>query len=107
MNAIATDVIRCMAGTIDCAGSRATVRSPMILVVYNDSHLGLLCDGQVIDLTDLVPPDVAAWPRTFVIRAIADFDRLRPAIEQRVTSAPRIPVADVKLNAPVVCPSKI
>jgi 2-keto-4-pentenoate hydratase/2-oxohepta-3-ene-1,7-dioic acid hydratase in catechol pathway len=67
----------------------------------------LLRGTDVIDISDLISPDVSTWPRTFVIRAIAEFGRLRATIEARRASASGVALSDVTLKAPLVHPSKI
>ena len=79
----------------------------MRLVVYDDWRLGVIRDGEVVDVSDLVGAGDASWPPVFLLRAIADFDRLRPALEQAVRSRPSRPLAQLHLEAPVVFPSKV
>jgi 2-keto-4-pentenoate hydratase/2-oxohepta-3-ene-1,7-dioic acid hydratase in catechol pathway len=77
----------------------------MRLVIYNGAKLGVLRGDTVIDITDLVEAG-PSWPPTFFVRAVAEFDRLRPAIEARLASPGR-PLVSVKLESPVVFPSKL
>jgi len=77
------------------------------LVVFDDSRLGLLRDGVVIDASDLVGAGGADWPPVFLLRAIADFDRLRPRLLDALERRPGIPLDRVRLQAPVVFPSKV
>jgi 2-keto-4-pentenoate hydratase/2-oxohepta-3-ene-1,7-dioic acid hydratase in catechol pathway len=79
----------------------------MRLAVYDDRRLGVIRDGEVVDVSDLVGAGDAGWPPVFLLRAIADFDRLRPALEQAVRSRPSRPLAELHLEAPVVFPSKV
>jgi 2-keto-4-pentenoate hydratase/2-oxohepta-3-ene-1,7-dioic acid hydratase in catechol pathway len=79
----------------------------MRLVVYDDRRLGVLRDGEAVDVSDLVGAPDAGWPPVFLLRAIAGFDRLRPALEQALRSRPSRPLAQLHLEAPVVFPSKV
>jgi 2-keto-4-pentenoate hydratase/2-oxohepta-3-ene-1,7-dioic acid hydratase in catechol pathway len=77
------------------------------LVVFDDSRLGLLRDGAVVDVSDLVGAGSTEWPPVFLLRAIADFDRQRPRLAEAVERRPGIPLDRVRLRAPVVFPSKV
>jgi 2-keto-4-pentenoate hydratase/2-oxohepta-3-ene-1,7-dioic acid hydratase in catechol pathway len=79
----------------------------MRLVVYDDSRLGVLRDGTVVDVSDLVGAGAADWPPVFLLRAIAGFDRLRPRLEEALRSRAGVPLERVRLQAPVVFPSKV
>jgi 2-keto-4-pentenoate hydratase/2-oxohepta-3-ene-1,7-dioic acid hydratase in catechol pathway len=77
------------------------------IVVFDDSRLGLLGESVVVDVSDLVGAGGAEWPPVFLLRAIADFERLRPRLLRAVESRPGIPLDRVQLRAPVVFPSKV
>jgi 2-keto-4-pentenoate hydratase/2-oxohepta-3-ene-1,7-dioic acid hydratase in catechol pathway len=77
------------------------------LVVFDDSRLGLLRDGGVVDVSDLVGAGTAQWPPLFLLRTIADFDRLRPRLDDALRSRPGVPLERLRLQAPVVFPSKV
>jgi 2-keto-4-pentenoate hydratase/2-oxohepta-3-ene-1,7-dioic acid hydratase in catechol pathway len=77
------------------------------IVVFDDSRLGLLRDGAVVDVSDLVGAGGADWPPVFLLRAIADFDRLRPRLLDVLERRPGTPLDRVRLRAPVVFPSKV
>jgi 2-keto-4-pentenoate hydratase/2-oxohepta-3-ene-1,7-dioic acid hydratase in catechol pathway len=79
----------------------------MRLVVFGDGRLGLLREDAVVDVSDLVGAGGAEWPPTFLLRAIAEFPRLRPRLAEALGSRPGVPVDRVQLQAPVVFPSKI
>ncbi|HEY7139014.1 MAG TPA: fumarylacetoacetate hydrolase family protein [Methylomirabilota bacterium] len=76
-------------------------------MVFDDSRLGLLRDDSVVDASDLVGAGGADWPPVFLLRVIADFDRLRPRLLDALGRRPGIPLARVRLQAPVVFPSKV
>jgi 2-keto-4-pentenoate hydratase/2-oxohepta-3-ene-1,7-dioic acid hydratase in catechol pathway len=79
----------------------------MRLVVFDDSRLGLLRDGAVVDVSDLVGAGAAEWPPVFLLRAIAGFDRLRSRLDEAGRSRPGVPTARVQLRAPLVFPNKV
>lgn len=79
----------------------------MRIVVYGDSRVGLLRDGAVIDVSDIVGAVPDEWPPAFLLRAIQRFDRLRPRLEDALRSRPSSPLDEVELHAPVVFPSKV
>ena len=79
----------------------------MRFVVFDDSRLGLLRDAVVVDVSDLVGTGRGDWPPVFLLRAIADFDRLRPPLIEALRDRRGIPLDRVQLGAPVVFPSKV
>jgi 2-keto-4-pentenoate hydratase/2-oxohepta-3-ene-1,7-dioic acid hydratase in catechol pathway len=79
----------------------------MRFVVYDDSRLGLLRNGELVDVSDLVAAGDTAWPPVFLLRAIAGFDRLRPRLEEALRTRPGRPLARARLEAPVVFPTKV
>jgi len=79
----------------------------MRLVVYDDSRLGLVRDGSVVDVSDLAGAGAGEWPPVFLLRAIAGFGRLRPRLEEALRGRPGVPLDRVRLQAPVVFPSKV
>ena len=79
----------------------------MRLAVFGDSRLGLLRDGAIVDVSDLVGAGGTDWPPVFLLRAIAGFDRLRPLLLAALEQRPGIPLDRVRLRAPAVFPSKV
>ena len=79
----------------------------MRLVVFDDARLGLVRDDGVVDVSDLVGAGRAEWPPVFSLRAIADFDRLRPRLTEPLGTRPGLLLSEVHLAAPVVFPSKV
>jgi 2-keto-4-pentenoate hydratase/2-oxohepta-3-ene-1,7-dioic acid hydratase in catechol pathway len=77
------------------------------LVVHDDSRLGLLREERVVDVSDLVGAGGADWPPVFLLRAIAGFDRLRPRLEEALRSRTGVALEHVRLQAPVVFPTKV
>lgn len=79
----------------------------MRLVGFDDDRVGVLIDDRVVELTDLVDVHGGSWPPTAMLRLIRDYDRLRPQIEARAGAGAGIPLAGVRLSAPVRWPSKL
>jgi 2-keto-4-pentenoate hydratase/2-oxohepta-3-ene-1,7-dioic acid hydratase in catechol pathway len=77
------------------------------LAVFDDSRLGLLRDGALVDVSDLVGAGGTDWPPVFLLQAIAGFDRLRPQLFAALEQRPGIPLDRVRLRAPAVFPSKV
>jgi 2-keto-4-pentenoate hydratase/2-oxohepta-3-ene-1,7-dioic acid hydratase in catechol pathway len=77
------------------------------LVVFDGGRLGLLRDAAVVNVSDLVGAGGVGWPPVFLLRAIADYDRLRPRLLEAQRSRRGIPFDRVRLEAPVVFPSKV
>ncbi|CAN0482588.1 unnamed protein product, partial [Phaeothamnion confervicola] len=80
----------------------------MKLVSFNGTRIGVVRDGEVIDISDLVGADGGAnpWPPVAMNRLIADFAAYRPKIEAAM-SRPGKPIGQVKLTTPVPFPSKV
>jgi 2-keto-4-pentenoate hydratase/2-oxohepta-3-ene-1,7-dioic acid hydratase in catechol pathway len=78
----------------------------MRLVRFNEGRIGVLQGDRVHDASAAVGLDLAAWPPVGMIRLIRDFAALRPKLEQAARS-PGLPLADVKLLAPIVWPHNL
>jgi 2-keto-4-pentenoate hydratase/2-oxohepta-3-ene-1,7-dioic acid hydratase in catechol pathway len=79
----------------------------MRLAVFDDNKVGVVKDGQVVDVTDLVGAGHEEWPPVAVTRAIALFSRLRPRLEEALGTRSGTPLEGVRLRAPVPFPSKV
>ena len=79
----------------------------MRIAVYDDSRVGLLRNETLVDVSDLVSARNGEWPPVFLLRAIADFERLRPRLSEALQRREGIPLGRVQLRAPVVFPSKV
>jgi 2-keto-4-pentenoate hydratase/2-oxohepta-3-ene-1,7-dioic acid hydratase in catechol pathway len=66
---------------------------------------GLITGAGVVSIADLVAP--GATPQLTMTGIINDFERLRPALEQRARAGEALPLADVRLRAPLPRPGKI
>ncbi|MEA2638634.1 MAG: hypothetical protein QOF51_28 [Chloroflexota bacterium] len=79
----------------------------MKLALFDNWRLGVVEGDQIADVTDAIEDHSTDWPYSWVPRMIIDFDRIRPRIEQRLASARRVPVAQVKLRPPIPTPFNI
>lgn len=79
----------------------------MRLVVYDENKIGLVKDGRIVDVSDLVSAGAEEWPPVALTRLIASFDRLRPRLEEALGRASGPTLEGVRLAAPVPFPSKV
>lgn len=79
----------------------------MRLVIFDELRMGILKDGQVYDVSDIVGARADEWPPVFWVRAVANFGQLRPKIEAAVSKGKGRPLESVRLRAPVLFPSKV
>lgn len=78
----------------------------MRFVRYNAGQIGVLRDGLVHDVTLATGSHAAAWPPVDMVRLIKNFDALLPQIRTALTG-PGVPVAEVRLEAPILWPNKL
>src|SRR6476659_1571814 len=81
--------------------------SAVKLVVYDDYRVGVMQDDGLHDVTAAIPGWDPTWPQTFMLRTIANFATLRPAIERAAANSPPRALNDVRLLPSVPCPNKI
>jgi len=79
----------------------------MRIAVYDNNRVGLVRNETLVDVSDIVSARDGEWPPVFLLRAIADFDRLRPRLTEALRSREGLPLDRVQLRAPVVFPSKV
>src|SRR5262249_33643320 len=79
----------------------------MRIAVYDDTRMGLVRNETLVDVSDLVSARDGEWPPVFLLRAIADFDRLRPRLTEALQRREGVPLGRAQLRAPVVFPSKV
>lgn len=70
-----------------------------------DLNQGLLTSRGVVDISSLIPAEHT--PQEKMQRLIGDFDRLRPALEEREASGEALPLDMVRLGPPLPRPGKI
>jgi 2-keto-4-pentenoate hydratase/2-oxohepta-3-ene-1,7-dioic acid hydratase in catechol pathway len=78
----------------------------MRLCVYDDARVGLVREDAVVDVSDLVGAS-GDWPPTFLLRAIAGFDELRPRLDEALRTRSGTVLAPGRLRAPIVFPTKV
>lgn len=78
----------------------------MRLVGLQGNRIGVVRDGRVVDLTDLVPGQ-AEWPPVQMIRLIRDFENLAEPIRTRLSSSDGVALSDLGLMAPIRWPNKV
>lgn len=78
----------------------------MKLLRFNGGRIGLLDGGKVYDATDAAGVDPKAWPPTGMVQLIANFETLRPRLEQALKGQ-GLPLESVQLEPPLVWPHKL
>ena len=73
----------------------------MRIARFDEGRVGLVVGEELVDVTDVLGIDPAEWPPVGPNRLIRDFDSLRPRLEEAAASAPRRPLASVRLRTPV------
>ncbi len=79
----------------------------MRLVLFDDFQVGVLRGEEVVDVSHLFEDRHAPFPRTFLVRAIARFDALRPKIEAAVAGGRGRPLSACRRLPPLLHPSKV
>lgn len=78
------------------------------LCLFNDRRVGVVTAADsLVDVTSAVPGWSGDPLSDFFVRLCRDFDALRPTLEAEVEAGPEVRLADVRLDAPVLNPSKI
>ncbi len=75
---------------------------------YDQNRLGLIKDGSVFDVTDVlehIPKQ--SWPLSFGDPLISCLDELKPVIEEAALKGVCVPVDRLRFNSPIPWPSKI
>ncbi len=78
----------------------------MKITRFDNGQIGLVIDDRIVDVSDVLDDDVHAWLPVAMNRLIADFARLRPALEA-AAQRPGVPLASVTLRTPVPAASKV
>jgi 2-keto-4-pentenoate hydratase/2-oxohepta-3-ene-1,7-dioic acid hydratase in catechol pathway len=76
------------------------------LVRFNGGRIGILRDAAIYDVTVAIGLHPSAWPPVGMVQLISSFDAFVPAIRS-VLAGPRIPLAGVVLEAPILWPNKL
>jgi len=79
------------------------------LIRFNEGRLGIVAEGdRVIDVSDIVGPDLQGSPPVAMNRLIDMYARYEPLLKQRALAASAgIPIGEVRLLAPVPAASKV
>ena len=73
---------------------------------FNDGRIGVIVGDTIVDVSAACGVDPAEWPPVGIIRVIANFERLRPAIE-RAAAGPGVPLSAVRLEPPITWPRNL
>ena len=73
----------------------------MKLALFDDHRPGVVVDATMVDISSVVGDAMDAAPAERLIPVIEHFDTLRDPIEQFVASQQGVPLADVRLRAPL------
>jgi 2-keto-4-pentenoate hydratase/2-oxohepta-3-ene-1,7-dioic acid hydratase in catechol pathway len=79
----------------------------MRLVLFDDFQVGVLRGDEVVEVSHLFEERHAPFPRTFLLRAIARFDALRPAVEAAAAAGRGRPLSACRLLPPALYPTKV
>ena len=79
----------------------------MRLARFNGGRIGVCLGDEIADVTAICGVDPEEWPAVGPLRLIRDFAALRPRIEAGLASAPKIALAQARLEAPVPWPNKV
>ncbi len=79
----------------------------MKIARFDGGKVGVVLGDEIVDVTEVCGVNPAEWPATGPLRVIRDFETLRPRIEEALATAPRLALADVRLETPVPWPNKV
>jgi 2-keto-4-pentenoate hydratase/2-oxohepta-3-ene-1,7-dioic acid hydratase in catechol pathway len=79
----------------------------MKLASFDHGRIGVVQGDQIIDISDLVPAPPGFWPPIAMVQLIADFQTLKPRIEEAARKRQSVPLSSVRLEAPVQWPNKL
>ena len=80
----------------------------MKLCWFNETHLGVLEDGEICDVSALLQELPAPkWPRPWGDEIIASLDTVLAGAALLARDAPRFRVSEVRLGSPVARPAKV
>lgn len=79
----------------------------MKLVTFDNGRIGIVSDGRLVDVSDLASVVPGAWPPVGMVRFIAEFPALRPALADALRTRTSVALEEVRLAAPVQWPNKV
>lgn len=78
----------------------------MKITLFNDFKPGIVRDDRIFELEGIIPWN-AEHPQESLISFMEQFDRFKPQIEEKLSSATSFALSEVRLRPPVPNPSKI
>jgi 2-keto-4-pentenoate hydratase/2-oxohepta-3-ene-1,7-dioic acid hydratase in catechol pathway len=79
----------------------------MRIARFDGGRIGLVVDGDILDVTDAAGVDPAEWPPVGPLRLIAGFDHLKSKLLAAAAAATPVPLDKVRLETPVPWPNKV
>ena len=79
----------------------------MKIARFNGGKIGIVTGTNIVDVTRACGVDPGEWPPVGINRVIANFAKLRPAIEAAAKSGTPEPLDGVKLETPIPWPHKL
>ena len=79
----------------------------MKIARFNGGKIGVVVGERIVDVSAAAGVNPHEWPPVGIVRVIADFDALRPAIEAAAAAGSGIPLADAQLETPIPWPNKL
>ena len=79
----------------------------MKLVTFDNGRIGIVSDGRLVDVSDLASVVPGAWPPVGMVRFIAEFPALRPALADALRTRTSVALEEVRLAASVQWPNKV
>ncbi len=79
----------------------------MKLVYFDDFKLGVVKDGHVVDVSDVVEEIPHVGPHDLISRLIEQFEAYRGRLEQAVSDSPGVALDGVRLRSPLPKPGKL
>jgi len=79
----------------------------MKLASFDGGRLGVVAGDRITDISDFVPLPAGFWPPVGMVKLIAEFETLKPRIEDAVSTRKSVALASVRLEAPVQWPNKL
>lgn len=79
----------------------------MKLASFDGGRIGLVNGDDIVDITGEVNVTPGAWPPVGMLHVIERFPSLKGRLAELAASAPRKPLAQVRLETPVAWPNKV
>jgi 2-keto-4-pentenoate hydratase/2-oxohepta-3-ene-1,7-dioic acid hydratase in catechol pathway len=79
----------------------------MKLASFNGGRIGVVIEDDIVDVSELVNVTPGTWPPVGMLHVIDRFASLRGKLDDFAQTAPRIRLADVRLETPVAWPNKV